>query len=175
MKDDFLVHRGLRCLKDAAEKTAKSLRYKRHHWEQGSRSWSALKIKWGRSHPCLLWMQEFTPLRKERPWDFNSFWGVLSLSYLDKWLWPHDLQHSQPHDKGLWNNFFHFLQAGWNMAWTMVESTLEVPDWDLALTLSSCSGVLTSPALHFLHLFPGRVYLQISKALRYSLYPRTGI
>lgn len=98
-------------------------------------------------------MQDFTPLRKERPWDFNSFWGVLSLSYLNKWLCPHDLWHTQPHDKGLWNNFFHFLQAGWKMACTAVRSKPEVPDWDLALTLSSCSGDLTSPAYHFPHLF----------------------
>lgn len=153
MTDDFLDHLGLLCLKDAAERAAKSPRYKRHHWEQGSRSWSALKIKQGRSHPCLVWIQDFTPLRQERPWDFSSFWGVLSLSYLNKWLCPHGMRHTQPHDKGLWNNFPHFLQAGWNTVCIAVGSKPEVRDWDLALILSSCSGDLTSPAHHFLHLF----------------------
>ena len=153
MKDDFLVHLGPLCLKDTAEKAAKCLRYIRHCWEEGSRSWSAPTMKWGRRRPCFVCMQDFTPLRKERPWDFNGLWGVLSWSYLNKWLCPHDLQHTQPNDKGLWNHFFHFLQAGWKTACTAVRSKPEVPGWDLALTLSSRSGDLTSPAHHFLHLF----------------------
>lgn len=132
------------------KKAAKSLSYKRPHWEEGGRSWSALKIQRGRSHPCLVWMQDLTPLRNERPWDFSSFWGVLRSSYLNKWLCPHDLQCAQPHDKGLWNNFFLFPGAGWNMGCTEAGSRLEFPGWDLALTLSARSGGLTSPTHHFL-------------------------